>query len=100
MPAGVTGTPFSNPNIEARISKQYQMTEIQMTKSKNPPEACKLHLALVGALEYLNFGLVSDFGIRISNSISLHGAQRLPDGKIPFSDGLCPPDIATSKRKL
>ncbi len=60
----------SNPNIEARNSKQYQMTEIQMTKTKKLLEAYHPYLALFGALEHSNFGFVSDFGIRISNLFS------------------------------
>ena len=55
----------SNPNIEARNSKQDQMTETQMTKTKKLHEAYQPYLALFGVLKHLNFGFVSDFGIRI-----------------------------------
>jgi hypothetical protein len=60
----------SSSNIEARNSKQYQTTEIQMTKTKKILEAYQPYLALFGSLEHSNFGFVSDFGIRISNLFS------------------------------
>jgi hypothetical protein len=57
----------SNPNSEARNSKQYQMTKIQTTKTNKLLEAYQPYLAPFGALEHLWFGFVSDFGIRVSN---------------------------------
>ena len=53
--------------ITGRAPKQYQITEIQMTKTKKLLEAYHPDLTLCGALEHSNFGFVSDFGIRISN---------------------------------
>ena len=46
------------------------MTQIQLTKTKKLLEAYRPYLALFGALEYSNFGFVSDFGIGISNLFS------------------------------
>jgi hypothetical protein len=36
LPFDCRGWHDSNPNIEALISKQYQMTETRMTKTKKP----------------------------------------------------------------
>jgi hypothetical protein len=41
-----------------------------MTKTKKLLEVSQPYLALFGALEHSNFGLVSDFGIRFSNLFS------------------------------
>ena len=53
--------------VEVRNSKQYQMTEIQMTKTHDLLYLGYKLLSMFGALGNSNFGFVSDFGIRISN---------------------------------
>ena len=58
---------FLNSKHEARNSKQIQMIEIQMTKTKKLPRTG----VLVLNFENLNFGFVSNFDIRISNLLFL-----------------------------
>jgi hypothetical protein len=58
---------FLNSKHEARNSKQIQMIEIQMTKTKKLPRTG----VLVLNFENLNFGFVSDFDIRISDLLFL-----------------------------
>jgi hypothetical protein len=51
----------SNPNIEALNSKQYQMTQAQMTKTSKPRQPDHSYLAMFNALEHSYFGFASDF---------------------------------------
>jgi uncharacterized protein YwqG len=51
---------FSNSKHEIRNSKQIQMTKIQNSKLKSKRN-------LFGKLNHLNFGIVSDFDIQISD---------------------------------
>jgi len=54
-----------NPKHEARNSKQYQMTKIQMTKTKNSAPGDSLLLFGILNLCILNLFRISDFGFRI-----------------------------------
>jgi len=56
---------WQNPNIEARNSKQIQIANVLMTKTKKtPPVLVRL---LFGAFEFWSLGIVSGFGFRASD---------------------------------
>ena len=90
----------SNPNIEARNSKQYQMTEIQNDQNQETPRNLSASLCSVWSLGIFEFRTC--FGFRYSDFEFIQLASCATPARCKETHfsyrGLCPPYITAQNR--